>query len=102
MRDIKITINLDADGFTWKDIKAVESGSPTKIYEVVTKYGAVEGVPVNELEDFLDNLSIQEMRAVTQVLVDAVAKLRNPTDETGKNSNGVSPNISSTKRVRRR
>lgn len=105
--DTKVRIEFDLDQFNaddfsfgwWEDL---QNGKFTPIREMIEAYAVVEGLPPGmTLTNYLRSLKQGEVVELSNALIEVINEKKNPV-KNGKNSNGVSPNTSSRKRVRRR
>lgn len=107
MDDTKVTIEFDLDQFDandfdfgwWEDL---QNGKFTSIRELLENYAVVDGLPPGvTLTAYLRSLKPAEVMELSTGLMAIINEKQNPV-RNGKNSNGVSRNISSRGSVRRR
>lgn len=105
--DTKVTIEFDLEEFNaddfdfgwWEDM---QNGKFTAVRELIENYATVEGLPPGmTITTYLRSLKLSEVTELSGRLIEIINEKKNPV-RNGKNSNGVSPNTSSPKRVRRR
>lgn len=107
MDDTKVTITFDLDQFDIDDFDSgqmedIQEGKYKGIRQLIEGYAVVEGLPKGmTLTAYLRSLKPSEMIGLAVDLTSLINERQNPV-RNGKNSNGVSPNTSLTKRVRRR
>lgn len=84
----QIVLDLDKinmDEFSWGDLEDMESNSPTKIRQMMEKFAIVEGLSKEEMTTFFRQLSLRQMRELSEQFRAAVMNMANPVAKNGKN-----------------
>jgi glutamyl-tRNA reductase len=84
----QIVLDLDKinmDEFSWGDLEDMESNSPTKIRQMMEKFAIVEGISKEEMTQFFRQLSLRQMRELSEQFRAAVMQMANPVAKNGKN-----------------
>lgn len=84
----QIVLDLDKinlDEFTWGDLEDLESKSPVKIRQMMEKFAIVDGIPKEQLGEFLRGLSLRQMRELSLQFQQAIMQMTNPVAANGKN-----------------
>lgn len=93
---------FDASDITWGDMEDLQSGKFEAMRRMIERYAVVEGLePPMTLAGYLRGLKFADTMEIGNQLVAIINEKQNPV-KNGKNSNGVLPNTSTPKRVRRR
>lgn len=88
LQPTQIVLDLDKinmDEFSWGDLEDMESNSPTKIRQMMEKFAIVEGLSKEEMTTFFRQLSLRQMRELSEQFRVAVMNMANPVAKNGKN-----------------